>query len=803
MKSVKNTLSFKIITSYFILSAIAIFVCVFLYQQLKQDTTNNISEEKEAINTSAMISALYEADSYAALSLQSLKQDDFNVYTRKNDSLITSIKSLKVLNSLSVDESQLDTIAALLIQKKRNIEQLRLIKIAINKDNALDAILSEFETLETNMGRITIENFIENPKDLTEKERQTVLDFTNYVNGKKTTVSSKVIDTMLNATRKIVRSAKKSSIRLRRVLIDKENMLVTNDLEISIQLRTIISNLSAAIDKRQYEASQLKNKKINESNNVVKIAGGIAAFFIILFSYFIISDFFKAQRLKNALLEEQHNTKNILKSRERLIASVSHELKTPLTTISGYSQLLKKTSLTKNQIAYNNAINENALYINHLAQDLLDFSKLEANKIAIVNTSFNLYKLLEKIMNGALIVNSNNNISGMLDIEDELKELYFFSDALRIEQVITNLVSNAFKFTKAGTIRLKARIQEDKNNQTIATITVSDTGIGIAPEKQKTIFDPFTQADKSIIENYGGSGLGLTISKKLTSLLNGTLSVKSVPNSGSTFVFSIPLKEVEKPQKRNPYSAAFNNCIIIDDDLSLLALLEALFVQLNIKAHCFSSFTLLQEETPATYDFILTDLQMPEDSGFSILQKVKNGNLENYTGQPVFLMSGNLDSNKNYYLEEGFSGVIDKPFTLEQLASLLNISAKNSLEKQKVVVNENYNYSSFNSNALKAFLPDSDTMKEVLSLFIKETKRNRKVLATAIEKSDYSLLQKTTHKMCTMSIQLEANAVTKNLIELEKSSQLLNGSEQLQTKFNTLDKDITLLLDELTHYLNQ
>ena len=230
MQIFKNSPTFKIIASYVTLSAIAIFVCVFLYQQINKDSINDIYEENKVIDTSSMISALYEADSYAALSLQSLKENDFEIYAQKNDSLITTIVILKDQHSLKENTNQLDTISKLLNLKKKNIEQLRFIKIANNKDNALDAILSEFEILETNMGRITLGNFIENPEKLTKKQRQTVLDFTNYVNSKKTTVASEVIDSTLIATRKIVRSAKINSLKLRKVLLEKEEKLVRNDL---------------------------------------------------------------------------------------------------------------------------------------------------------------------------------------------------------------------------------------------------------------------------------------------------------------------------------------------------------------------------------------------------------------------------------------------------------------------------------------------------------------------------------------------------------------------------------------------
>lgn len=801
MQIFKNSPTIKIIASYIILSAIAIFVCVFLYQQINKDSINDISEENKVIDTGAMISALYEADSYAALSLQSLKENDFKIYAQKNDSLITTLVTLKEQISLKDNTNLLDTISKLLNLKKTNIEQLRFIKIANNKDNALDAILSEFKILETNMGRITLGNFIENPEKLTKKQKQTVLDFTNYVNSKKTTVPSEVIDSTLTATRKIVRSAKINSLKLRKVLLEQEEKLVRNDLEISIQLRKIISNLSNEINEKQRKELQLKNEAIYASNKVVYIAGWVGAILMVLFSYLIISDFFKAQRLKNALQKEQEKTKLVLESREQLIASVSHDLKTPLTTISGYTELLEKTNLDTQQLYYNNAINENAQYINHLAQDLLDFSKLEANKITIVKAPFQLSKLLEKVLNNAIMLHSKIAINTSIEIDNTLKNNFLSSDPLRIEQIVTNLLSNAFKFTKSGSINIKAFIKEHKDQQPKVFIKVSDTGIGISSEKLQAIFDPFKQANKNIVQQYGGSGLGLAISRKLATLLNGTLTVESTPYLGSTFTFSFPYIKSNKITEAISTSSSptlFKEGIIIDDDESLLKLLEVLFLQLNIKAHCFSSFENLKKNTPKEFDFILTDLQMPEDNGEEILKKIYKGIVANYKGQPIFLMSGNLQPNKEYYQKLGFKAVIAKPFTLAQLAELLNISTI-----KKVVYNPSINrkqYTSFNNRTLEEFLPDKETSKEVVKLFIEETNKNMATLSQAILSKNDLLWRATAHKMGTMSKQLEAKAVTKLLSKIENPKTPNNTQESV---LRNLEIEISLLTKELKHYLNQ
>ncbi|EDM43866.1 two-component system sensor histidine kinase [unidentified eubacterium SCB49] len=801
MESIKKTLTLKVIASYVLLSSIAIFVCIFLYQQLNQNRPSTILDEKNIINTSSIISSLYEADSYGALSIQSLRQKDFDIYTRKNDSIIKGLTLLKLENHEGIDNNKLDTIANLLNQKRTNIEQLRLIKAANNKDNSLDKILSEFEILELNMGRVMPYNIVEDLSTLTDSQRETVIDFTNYINSKKTTVSSKVIDSMLTATREIVRNAQSSSLRLRKALLEKENILAHNNIAISTQLRQIISNLSNEIDNKQRQELLLRNKAIYTSNRVVKIAGFSGAFLILLFSYFIITDFFKAQRLKNELQEEQDKTNSLLQSRERLMATVGHDLKTPLTTITGYTQLLDKTNLDVEQKNFNNAIHDNTQYISHLAQDLLDFSELEAQNIKITNAPFNLYNLLQKIMNDAVMRHSNPKIKGIVVIDEALKHSYFESDAMRIEQVVINLISNAFKFTEKGEIKLTVNQQRGGNNKIQTTLTVSDSGIGIAPEKIKTIFEPFTQADKNIIKKYGGSGLGLAISKRLALLLQGSLTVKSIVNKGSDFIFSIPLIEVEKPITTHSLpSKTFKKGIVIDDDIGLLTLLKALFNSLEIEVFCFSSFVDFQKNTPAHFDFLLTDMQMPTDTGFEILQKLKKGVVSAYSNQPIFLMSGNLQYEKNYYLNKGFSGVIAKPFTIEKLGDLLNISAINTIKPiDDTPTDELKSQTSFSSSTLETFLSDPEVIKEVITIFIDETKKNIQTLAKAIELNNNSLIEATAHKMTTMAKQLEATKVINLLNKIEHNRNM----DQVKALYNELDVQTTLLIEELNHYLHQ
>jgi len=237
----------------------------------------------------------------------------------------------------------------------------------------------------------------------------------------------------------------------------------------------------------------------------------------------------------NKQLELANNAKS------QFVANISHEIRTPLHGIIGMSALLHKKIESSTEKEYVEMIQTSAEALHEIINDILDISKIEAKKLELEEKTFNFNKLINEVFNPFKIAAEEKKIKISLKYGKDLPE-YLIGDPLRIKQVINNILSNAVKFTDKGEVELKVGIRAKNNLRCELEITVSDTGIGISKDKQEIIFESFTQADSSISRRYGGTGLGLTITKKLVEAMHGSIQLKSTEGVGSVFRCIIPLK---------------------------------------------------------------------------------------------------------------------------------------------------------------------------------------------------------------------------------------------------------------------
>jgi len=789
MATSKNKFTFKIILSYLVLGALSVLVGVFLYSEFKNFTAESTETpgEKKFIETGTLINLVYETDGFSRLALLTENDDDFENYMVKTDSLFRKIEEIKSLTTNEFQIKQLDSVNALLKEKNRNIEQLRILRLTNQKDTSLDDIMREVRKLEASVGLNSVESLIRNPSKLSNKELKVWQNYADYLNRDVTrdtsTVKSKTVDSMLTASRYIVAEAKKENSRIRESLIQKENELIRNDLNISDRLREIIASFDREIAKNNNLERQQRSESIERTKQILKFAGILGGIVVLLFSYFILSDFFRAERYKKNLEESKYYAESLLKSREQLISTVSHDLKTPLNTISGYSELFENTSLSEKQKYYLAQITSSSHFISHLVDDLLDFSKLEAGKLPIESVPFSLENIIIDAGNAVKQLYPEKSVALKISISEELKSKIFKSDPLRIRQIINNLVGNAFKFTETGSVEIKVEEVEKLDNSTSVKITVIDTGIGISEEKQQLIFNEFTQAETEIAHKFGGSGLGLAISKKLTELLGGTLKVESVLGKGSKFILTLPLKNSDRvlakttPQKT--LSVKGLKAVIIDDDEAMRALLQEIFEQMDIASKAFQSYEDFNTSTSSTgqfgldYDFILTDIQMPKTDGFSVLKNLKNGAIKSYKKQPVIAMTGSREHNHDFYFDKGFSEMLPKPFSKQELIIVLEkiFPGKRKFYAERDLGNTPKKNSSisgkFDLSLLKSFLNTPEALEEVLEIFNIQTEKDLQQISILMVEKDTKTISEIAHRMLTMFRQIKAIEVISILEKLE------------------------------------
>lgn len=243
------------------------------------------------------------------------------------------------------------------------------------------------------------------------------------------------------------------------------------------------------------------------------------------------------------LLESRIQAEEAIRIKTEFLANISHEIRTPISGILGYAELLYHDDLNKNEKEYILTIKHNSEHLLELINDLLDLSKIEVNSLILDKHFFNIKELIKSISRIFKFIINKKNLSYDIQIDPDIPN-YFIGDSKRIRQVFSNLLSNAVKFTHSGGISIKVSqgdLKEKKTDQFPLEISVSDTGIGIDNDKLANIFEPFIQADSSTTRKYGGTGLGLAISKRLVELMDGYIEVSSIIRKGSTFSFTVPL----------------------------------------------------------------------------------------------------------------------------------------------------------------------------------------------------------------------------------------------------------------------
>ncbi len=806
----KNKFTLKILASYLVLAVLATAVGYFIYTEIKTYVSTETSDRNDVklLRTSTLVTDLYEAESLSKLALQSESDTIFDAYAQRIDSIQMEIDTLKQIMQGNEQKNLLDSLQLLLGQKVANNNELKRLKLKSASNNSLDKALKEFEKIDESFGKFSAENLFTNFDQLSPQVQKSLRDYAALISNNAPSnadapANAAYVDSILNASKAMLRRAKLQDARAQRSLASKELEVNRNDRELSQQLQNIISAFEQEVMVSSYESNLKKQDALKRTTRIAGLAALIGFLIVGIFSFLITRDYWKVQTYRVRLEKEKLFSESLLKSREQLISTVSHDLRTPLNTISGYSDLLDSTDLTKKQKGYVKNLKSASEYVGNLVNDLLDFSKLEAGKLNIERVPFIPANLIQETAENLQALHKDKKLKLILDIAPALEQTVL-GDPFRIRQITTNLIGNAFKFTEEGHIKVTGRAEMGRGNHLSAEIKVSDTGIGIAKEKQHLIFKEFTQADSDTEKKFGGHGLGLTISKKLAELLNGTLTLRSKFGEGSTFTLQLPLEittAVHKGDKNMPYMAPKLRMLIIDDDTALLHMLRELTESMGITAHTYTNFLSIEEDSHLAYDIVLTDIQMPQITGFEVLKRLRSGNYLHYTDQPIIAMTGRRDLGPESYTSIGFTQVLQKPFTKGELIATLKllgiVTEKTAKNNNRDIENENGS-KGYSLQIIHSFLgKNEDAIFEVLQTFLNDTRTNMILLKETVTARDYPQVNHVAHRMLPMFRQLKVENCVTILEKMELATPENMDDELLSNSFQHLTTNVNALVSDL------
>jgi CheY-like chemotaxis protein/nitrogen-specific signal transduction histidine kinase len=372
--------------------------------------------------------------------------------------------------------------------------------------------------------------------------------------------------------------------------------------------------------------------------------------------------------LKNALSKAQELSE--LKS--QFLSNMSHELRTPMNAVVGISSLLLRENPREDQRKNLEVLRFSSGHLLHIINDILDYSRIEAGKIELENTSFHLPQLLETLRASLTPLAEEKKIDLLFDIDKSIPD-FVKGDSNRLTQILNNLLNNALKFTQKGWVRLQVICISNDGVHAKIKFSVKDTGIGIDPEKQNLIFERFSQASSETTRKYGGTGLGLAICRKIAHLHGSEIELKSSPGEGSEFFFTICYlleKSVEPAAGLTEEGVLSGKKILLAEDNAINQLvarnvLEQWGVELKVVENGRQAVEHLEFNR---VDLILMDLQMPEMDGYQasrLIRQMKNGL---YASLPIIALTASSQYEvSEQYRRSGMNDFLNKPFNPEEL----------------------------------------------------------------------------------------------------------------------------------------
>ena len=605
--------------------------------------------------------------------------------------------------------------------------------------------------------------------------------------------------------------------------IDKKEKVATQDHKESINkemedLKIVSTKLALRSAKQLSDVHQRERDSMQKAINKAMAARKqllwqiglltlVTFLAIIVMIWFIWRDARKERIYRENLEAANEEIQRIMNQRERLLLTITHDIKAPAASISGFIDLMKEYVKEAQGIECLQNIKNSAAHLSRLVASLLDYHQLENGLMKVQPVSFSPTQLVKESVEGMRLRAEEKGLAISYEMtmgmkkeanqENETDKELFLADAFRIRQILDNLVNNAIKYTDHGSVNIEARVSKIMGKLTL-TMSVKDTGKGMTDEEKRKVFQAFTRLKSA--QGIEGTGLGLSITQELVSLLGGEILLRSTLGKGSNFIVTLPIEPAPKDdsqedikqtsdhqeakdsdnKKKAQQEFANHKVLILDDDKLQLQLLQEMLRRIAGDSwqvfacnHVIDALTILHNEQPA---LMLMDIEMPEMNGTEMITHI------NHTNMTVIAMTAHDTSIREQLIKAGFDDCLFKPFSIEKLSAILGIDS----EPQS------------HFDALLAFAEgDEEAAKEILNTVKQELAEHLKNLKEAMEEDSLSInkIEKAAHKLLPIASMMQMSCL-EELKALSPEHIQENGEEEIRKK-------LKVVTDCLQHVLEQ
>ncbi|HAH22575.1 MAG TPA: hypothetical protein DCL77_02215 [Prolixibacteraceae bacterium] len=815
----------KVFLGYFTLVILASLIIWVIYSEILQTSEQKMDANpanNKFLYLNNILTNLYQVEGLERSYALTGQKIHYRDYLKLMDNISLQIDTLAVLLNNPVQELHTDSIKKLLQIKQQNVKELASIKKkntsksryqqAIRKlswvNDSIPKPVKVYKNIVTNRDSVYLKHrkkkFFE--RLLNVFATQNKVDSTLRI---KTSESVQIdslvapvnqVDSMANYITSIVTDIRDESMAAETRLNKKEQEILTNDLTLTVQLRQMLANIENEELKNSFERVKTQQSRLQKTTMQILYVGSFALIIIIFFLVNILKDITKSQHYRQSLEKAKAFSESLLKSKEQFMLSLTHDLKSPLSSIIGFTNIMEKDEeVSPRHQKYLQNINKASEHIRKLVNDLLDLARLESGKLTVEHLPFNLKSLIDDIVEGFRVQAKAKNVDLQLQFNVS-PTAAFMSDPVRITQILGNLISNAIKFTEQGTVMVKvtSSLFSAKTDQVIMEVT--DTGIGISEENIQLIFEEFARVN-TLQKQYEGTGLGLTITQRIVQLLRGTIELESKPGVGSHFTIVLPLEKTE-PLKESltetiigkgrevPINLTGKRVWVIDDDQTLLEMTSTTLKSEGMEVYSFSDpRKALISFTKDCTDLLIMDIQMPGMTGVELLQGIQRKN-----GGPVTAIAiSGMNAGQSGY--PGFSAFIQKPFDPQELIDVVSGKQQNATVKSNGQSMFDEHHNGYNLKHLEAFAAgDAESFRQILVSLIHSGKENLTLFRKYIQDENKEALSALSHKMLTLFRQMEASDVVELLSRLEQKDHNGLGDPQYYLVGNLALEKIEALL---------